>query len=57
MDNRSFGLNRGEHRVGDRAFAARLGRDFTEDLKQAAEISYERWEYRSGLERGPELVG
>jgi cardiolipin synthase len=58
FDNRSFGLNDEVNLAAmDTAFAARLNRDFAQDLAESREISYEHWRGRSLVERGPEMLG
>lgn len=58
FDNRSFGINDEVNiAIRDEKVYQRLERDFQNDLKEATEISYEKWKHRSLLERGPELLG
>lgn len=55
---RSFGINDEVNiAIRDEKVYQRLERDFQNDLKEATEISYEKWKHRSLLERGPELLG
>ncbi len=58
FDNRSFGLNDEVNMaVPDEDLAARLTEDFVRDVANSREITYEQWERRSLLQRGPELLG
>ena len=58
FDNRSFGLNDEVNMaVFDESFASRLAEDFTRDLAQSKEITYEEWAHRPFWQRGPELFG
>jgi cardiolipin synthase A/B len=58
FDNRSFGLNDEVNMaVFDEAFASRLGEDFSRDVAESKEISYQEWAHRPFWQRGPELFG
>ena len=58
FDNRSFGLNDEVNlAVFDEQFASRLAEDFSRDLTQSQEITYEQWAHRPLWQRGPELFG
>lgn len=56
FDNRSFSLNDENNVcVYDRAFAAKLGGDFLNDVAAARRITYEEWKDRGLVEKGMEL--
>ncbi len=58
MDHRSFGVNDEVNLAArDRAFTARLERDFARDLAESRAISYAQWKRRPLFERAPELLG
>lgn len=58
FDNRSFGLNDEVNMaVFDQALASRLAEDFSHDLTQTQQITYEEWANRPLWRRAPELVG
>lgn len=58
FDNRSFGLNDEVNMaVFDQAFASRLAQDFSNDLAESKQISYQEWAHRPFWRRGPELLG
>jgi cardiolipin synthase len=58
FDNRSFGLNDEVNMaVFDEQFASRLADDFSRDLTQSQQITYEQWAHRPLWQRGPELFG
>lgn len=58
FDYRSFGLNDEVNLAAcDRDFAARLDQDFSRDLANSREITYQHWSRRSIFERAPELLG
>ncbi|MCI0348233.1 MAG: phospholipase D-like domain-containing protein [Acidobacteriales bacterium] len=58
LDNRSFGLNDEVNvAVLDQDLAARLEQDFRNDISESEEITYQRWQERSFVERGGEWVG
>ena len=58
FDNRSFGLNDEVNMaVFDEQFASRLADDFSRDLTQSLQITYEQWAHRPLWQRGPELFG
>ena len=58
FDNRSFGLNDEVNMaVFDEAFASRLADDFSNDLTQTQQITYEEWAHRPLWRRAPELLG
>lgn len=58
FDNRSFGLNDEVNlAVRDEGFARRLEADFTADLANSCEITYQHWKRRPLLQRAPELIG
>src|SRR4051794_1142759 len=58
FDNRSFGLNDEVNMaVFDDKLASRLAEDFSHDLTDSREISYDEWKNRPLLKRAPELVG
>jgi cardiolipin synthase A/B len=58
LDNRSFGLN-DEINVAilDRDLAARLEQDFQSDIGESEEVTYQRWQERSVVERAGEWLG
>jgi cardiolipin synthase len=58
FDNRSFGLNDEINLAArDEELAARLTEDFTTDLADSHEVSYEQWRHRSIFERIHERLG
>jgi cardiolipin synthase len=58
FDNRSFGLNDEVNlAVYDETFANRLEEDFSRDLANSQQITYEQWVHRPLWRRGPELFG
>ncbi len=58
FDNRSFGLNDEVNMaVFDDQLATRLADDFSHDLAQSQQITYEQWAHRPLWQRGPELFG
>jgi cardiolipin synthase len=58
FDNRSFGLNDEINLAArDEELAARLTEDFTTDLADSHEVSYEQWRRRSIFERIHERLG
>jgi cardiolipin synthase len=58
FDNRSFGLNDEVNlAVCDTAFADRLERDMSADLRESRRVSLEEWRRRPVTERAPELLG
>jgi cardiolipin synthase A/B len=58
FDNRSFGLNDEINLAArDEGLAARLTEDFTTDLADSHEVSYEQWQRRSIFERIHERLG
>jgi len=58
FDNRSFGINDEVNLAAfNRDFTERLEQDFSRDIANSREITYDAWRKRSVLERGPELLG
>jgi len=58
LDSRSFTLNDEVNlAVLDPAFAKRLEKDFTNDLAQSREITYQEWRKRPHIERANEWFG
>jgi cardiolipin synthase len=58
FDHRSFGINDEVNLiVSDPEIAARLERDFAEDLAHSKAVSYRDWSRRSLIERGHEWLG
>ena len=58
LDNRSFGLNDEVNvAIFDRDLAAHLEQDFQSDIRESEEITYQRWQDRSALERAGEWLG
>ncbi|HEX8889533.1 MAG TPA: cardiolipin synthase [Pyrinomonadaceae bacterium] len=58
FDNRSFGLNDEINLAArDEALTARLNEDFTRDLSESREVTYEEWRHRSIFERMHEILG
>jgi cardiolipin synthase len=58
FDGRSFAINdEANLAVLDAAFATRLDEDFTRDLANSREITYEQWKRRPQIERAHELFG
>ncbi len=58
FDNRSFGLNDEVNLAArDADLAARLTRDFEEDIRQSERVQYDKWKRRGPIERFGELLG